>query len=114
MTETQTEREGTHTPVKNSDRLPIVIFGLLLLGWPIGALIAASWDSPSVLADNSLFYGYVLFSTLLYPVFYLVSFVVASQLKHKRADHKRVLRWAYFPLLSAYPWLAVFIILNLE
>lgn len=92
----------------NSDRIPIVLFGVILLLWPFVMFGLAFCDDESVFLCRDPIYGYTVVSCLAYPFFYLVAVIWGSRRKRAGANSASVMAVSCIPLLSAYPWVLLY------
>lgn len=92
-------------------RTPAIVFGVFSIPWYYVAPFSAfSLDDPYVpwFADLARHYG--VYSALAYPLFYGVAVASSYWAYSRRKNPRLILGLGLIPLLSAYPWFAVFFV----
>lgn len=94
---------------KNSDRVAIVLFGVLLVFWPFVMFGLAFCDDDRAFICRDPMYGYTVLSSFAYPFLFLVALIWGSKLKRAGAKSSKVMAVSCVPLISAYPWLLIYL-----
>jgi hypothetical protein len=91
-------------------RTPSIIFGLVLAAWPFAAFsVVFLLDDPSVPKWWDATRTYIVFSTLFYPIVYLVSTTCSYVAYKYKKPGSMVFALASIPILTGCPWFVVFL-----